>query len=317
MIRRVAFSLAGAATTTAICMSVLASWQRGGWLLERIAWVAIGVVLVAGAHVLPALYRSAPLAVRAVGTLLWLGCMAAASFGHATFFLLSQSHAGNARVSTLVDVKPVAHRSLTAVISERASITAQLAQANVHRCVGDCPVLRARRTGLTARLNALDAEASDVRRDQAAEDRAEIVRDTTKADPVTTRLAAVLGMATTKLDLLVGLALAAILEATACLLWWVVFLPRADSVTEISHDAVTLVASEQLGPTTTAPTVQSETPPPAPVVMEPDTDLTRLVRDIQAGILKPTVASIRRHLHCSQAKAVALRRQFIEHNAKP
>lgn len=86
--------LAVVATGTAISMSVLAGWQRGGWLAERLVWVAIGVVLVSGAHLLPALCRSAPLSGRLVGFVLWLGCMAAASYGHATFFLLSQSHAG-------------------------------------------------------------------------------------------------------------------------------------------------------------------------------------------------------------------------------
>lgn len=29
--------------------------QRGGWLAERLVWVAIGIVLVADAHLLPAL----------------------------------------------------------------------------------------------------------------------------------------------------------------------------------------------------------------------------------------------------------------------
>jgi hypothetical protein len=311
MIRRVALVLAVAATGTAVCMSVLAGWQRGGWLSERLVWVALGVVLVAGAHLLPALCRSAPLAVRSVGMLLWLGCIAAASFGHATFFLLSQSHASDVRVSALGDANTPIHRSLTAVMADRASVTAQLAQANARRCTGDCPVLRGRRAGLTARLDALDAEASDILRDQSNEDRAETRRDAIRADPVTARLAAIFGMARMNLDLLAGLTFAAVLEGAACLLWWLALLPRATPVTAVNHAHADPVASERLEPPTpVTPAGPPESPSAVPVTAEPETDLTKLVRDIQAGIVKPTVSGIRRHLRCSQARAAALRRQL-------
>ncbi|WP_454875082.1 hypothetical protein [Paraburkholderia xenovorans] len=63
------------ATSTAVCFSVLAGWQRGGWLAERFVWVSLGVVLVTGAHLLPALCRSAPVMVRRVGGAIWLCCM--------------------------------------------------------------------------------------------------------------------------------------------------------------------------------------------------------------------------------------------------
>lgn len=132
MIRRPALALAVAATGTAVCMSVLAGWQRGGWLSERLVWVAVSVVLVGGAHLLPALCRSAPLSVRGIGTLLWLGCMAAASWGHATFFLLSQSHAGEVRVSAVSVASVPAHRSLTAVMAERASVAADQEIGRAH-----------------------------------------------------------------------------------------------------------------------------------------------------------------------------------------
>lgn len=53
------FMLAIAATVTAIFMSILAGWQRGGWLSERSVWCAISVVLVLCAHLMPALCREA------------------------------------------------------------------------------------------------------------------------------------------------------------------------------------------------------------------------------------------------------------------
>lgn len=294
MTRRLALALAAMATSTAVCMSVLAGWQRGGWLSERLVWVAIGVVLVVSAHLLPALCRTAPLVVRSIGTPLWLCCMAAASFGHATFCLLSQSHAGDLRLaSTPIVIAPV-HRSLTTVMAERASVTGQLAQANARRCMGDCTVLRGRRAGLAARLEALDAEAGEIRQYQAIEDRAETRRDAARRDPVTARLAALFGTAGSTLDLLVGLAFAAVLESVTCLLWWIALLPsRQVSVTDMAV-AVT----------------DMPVPEPLPVVPEPEAEVTKLIRDIQAGLVVTTVSGIRRHLRCSQAKAAALRRQL-------
>jgi hypothetical protein len=58
---RPAAMLAVGATATALSLSILAGWQRGGSLLEQAVWVAIGIVLVVSAHLLPALIRDAPI----------------------------------------------------------------------------------------------------------------------------------------------------------------------------------------------------------------------------------------------------------------
>lgn len=296
-----AWLLACGATGTALCMSVLAGWQRGGWLSERLVWVAIGVVLVAGAHLLPALCRPAPLAVRAVAVVLWLGCMAATSYGHALFFLLSQSHAGNIRMSAIPQIPVVAHRTLGAVMADRASVSTELAEAQVRRCVGACSALRVHRVSLAAQLDALDAEAEDVRRDQSVEDRNAVGRDVARDDPVTARLSEFLGMTAAKLDLFVGLAYAAVLENTACLLWWITLMPlQVKSEVTDRHPAVPIVTND----------VPMTTDGELPVVTTPDYEVTRLLHDIEAGKVKPTVAGIRRHLGCAQAKAAALRRQI-------
>lgn len=305
MTRRPALALAVAATGTAVCMSVLAGWQRGGWLSERLVWVAVSVVLIGGAHLLPALCRSAPHSVRGIGMLLWLGCMAAASWGHATFFLLSQSHAGEVRVSAVSVASVPAHRSLTAVMAERASVAADLAVADARHCIRDCPTLRVRRTSLAARLDALDAEAVDVRRYQAIEDSNAAHRDAARDDPVTAQLATLRGGTDARFELLTSLAFAAVLEGMACLLWWIALLPQGTSPVTDRRDPLPAV-------TTDVPDVTTADAPPAPVVTEPETEVTKLRRDIEAGLLRPTVAGIRQHLGCSQAKAAALRRQVIE-----
>lgn len=83
--QRWAFALAVAATSTAVTLSILSGWQRGGTLPERLVWVAIGLVLVVTAHLLPALARPSTAPLRFVAAGLWLGCMGASVYGHATF----------------------------------------------------------------------------------------------------------------------------------------------------------------------------------------------------------------------------------------
>ncbi|RFU47357.1 hypothetical protein [Paraburkholderia sp. DHOC27] len=320
MIRvRPALLLAIMATGTAISMSVIAGWQRSGWLAERLVWVAIGVVLVTGAHLLPALCRSAPLSGRVVGAVLWLGCMGAASYGHATFFLLSQLHAGELRVSSVPVARIPTHRELTTVMADRASFAMELARADARRCTRDCPAWQTRRTSLAARLDALDAEAADVRRYHAIEDGNAARRVTARGDPVTARLASLCGIADAGLDLFTGLAFAAVLEGVACLLWWVALIPQAQtsSVTDRHRGAHGVTAG------TTSVTTPARSPAPAAVQSTapsvvtptgplPESDIARLRRDIESGAIKPTVAGIRQHLGCSQAKASALRRQLAD-----
>ncbi|HBD32933.1 MAG TPA: hypothetical protein DC084_04980, partial [Cupriavidus sp.] len=297
-------ALAASSTGTALCLSVLAGWQRGGSTAERLVWVALGIVLVISAHLLPAVIREAPVVVRVVGGVLWLACLATACYGHATFFLLAQRHAGELR-SAAVPASPLASagRSLTAVMRERAEVTTRMATANAQHCSGNCTTLEARRLTLAAKREALDAEADDIRRGQAAEDRMVTRHDALATDPVMLRLAALLGTTVARIDLLSGLAFAAVLEGVACLLWTIALRPRQTPATAAVVPPVT--ESHDGSPAPNNPPA-----PPLPESGSPESDLTQLMQDIAAGRLRPTVASIRRHLGCSQARATALRRQL-------
>ncbi|MCX4146908.1 MULTISPECIES: hypothetical protein [Paraburkholderia] len=341
VLSRPAFVLAVGATSTALSLSVLAGWQRGGSLPERVVWVSVGVVLLISAHLLPALIREAPFVVRSTGSLLWVTCLATACYGHAQFFLFAQQHAGERRASTVTAVGIAEPgRSLTVVMSERATVTRQLAFARAQRCARDCPVLEARRMTLAAKLDALDGERDDIRRSQAENDWVTAKRDALRADPVTPRLAALLGTTTARVDLLSGLAFAAVLEGVACLLWTVALrsspLPAQATVVtppavaplpepvvdvpRVTQPAVTAVTPDHALPTVSCETVSNshEAPDdplsPLPVADAADVDVTQLARDIAAGRVRATVADIRRHLGCSQARAVALRRQLAERN---
>ena len=318
---RLAFGLALGATSTALCMSVLAGWQRGGWLAERLVWVAIGVVLVIGAHLLPALIRDAPIPVRATGSLLWVACLVTACYGHAVFFVFAQEHAGERRASTVMTAGfPPTGRSLTVVMSERANVTAQLAAVDAKRCTGDCRTLDSRRVTLVAKLDALNAEANDVRRNEVARDRVTVLRDALQADPVTSRLAALLSTTTARVDLLSGLAFAAVLEGVACLLWTIALRssPLPASATAVTPPEVALQSETVTNLTrVTRPAVaviSAVTPCHVSETLShegvTDDDVTQLARDVTAGIVRPTVSDIRRHLGCSQSRAATLRRQL-------
>ncbi|AHI72624.1 hypothetical protein [Burkholderia thailandensis] len=353
--RRWAFALAIGATTTALCLSVLAGWQRGGTLPERLIWIAIGTVLVTSAHLLPALIREMPFVIRGVGSLLWGTSLVMACYGHAVFFAFAQQHAGEQRASTVQAIPaPSPARSLTVVMAERAAVTAQLAAANARYCAGNCITLESRRETLTAKVAALNAEADEVRRQQAATDRVVARQDSLLADPVTSRLAALLGVTTARADLLSGLMFAAVLEGVACLLWVVTLrspLPKpASVVTGIAPSAVTMTADvtqpevipitdvtdatqQPVTPVTAShddetvsrnsvtprhdSTTSSHAPRDDPIELLPatvpiDDHLSRLIRDVEAGLVRPTVADIRRHLGCSQSRATRLRRQLAE-----
>ncbi|MEX3930372.1 hypothetical protein AB4Y32_00915 [Paraburkholderia phymatum] len=341
-------ALAVVATATALCLSVLAGWQRGGTLPERVVWIALGIVLVVSAHLLPALVRGASPVVRGVAAVLWAACMTSACYGHATFFLLAQQHAGEARANAVTVAIPVASgRSLVDLMTERATATRQLAWARLQRCSRDCSQLESRRVMLAAKLDALEAEADDVRRHQAAEDRVTTQRDALRADPVTARLATLLGTTVTRLDLLAGLMFAAVLEGVACLLWTVALQSRT-AVTDapVTSTVLTPVTTVPGALPDTAPLTSSVTKPltqpdmetdtePEPVrhdmepaaripvrarasslrpVETPDAELARLVTEVTEGRVRATVYDIRRYLGCSQARAAALRRQLAERN---
>lgn len=318
--------LAAATTATALCLSVLAGWQRGGTLPERAVWVATGVVLVVSAHLLPALVRDTPLHVRIMGGILWAACLATACYGHAVFFVFAQQHAGEQRAAA-VTVAPVAAppRSLTAVMADRAVAVRQLARIDAQHCPRDCTARVARHATLAARLEALDAEAGDVRRQQTADDRVAARRDAVLADPVTSRLAALLGTTTARVDLLSGLAFAAVLEAVACLLWWLALRPApllapVASVTACSGTVTESRAevaagndtSHEVAPRRRDDPGDSRVPRGDPLLdaAVSGDDATRLANEIAAGRVRPTVADIRRHLGCSQSRAIALRRQL-------
>jgi len=292
--------LAVPATLTAACLSVMAGWQRGGFLAERVLWIAVGVVLVVAAHLLPALIRAHGWRVRLVGVLLWIGCMGATCYGHAVFFLLAQKHAGEVRAAAVTQSVTLG-RNLAEIASDRAGVVARLARVTERRCAEPCPSLRIERATLAARLDAIDVEATEAKRQEAAQDRATAERDAAKADPVTGTLTA-FGIPSGRVDLLAGLAFAAVLEAVACFCWLLALRP-VESRKPNTGAAVTLVTEH--GNAVTLKPLE-----PSPTVIDAPDDVTRVTAEIAAGRLRATVTDIRKYLGCSQARAAAIRKQL-------
>lgn len=288
-----ALSLAILATGIAMLLSILAGLERGGLPAERTAWVAIGVLLAIAAHLLPALCRGARLSHRALGMLIWTGCMTATCYGHAVFFLMAQQHAGDLRANAVIvpaSVTPTG-RDLAAIANARANLVAELAHA------------RSNRTVLRARIAALDAEATEAQRREAATDRitaaqerADTRRDELRSDPVTGRLATLLKIPTSRLDLLTGLLMAAVLECVACLCW-----SLALDRSPITHALKTASRGHGAGSVTASVT--------EPVTVGV-TDRERVAEAISTCKVRCTVAEIRRFLGCSQARAMELRREL-------
>ncbi|MDR5835383.1 hypothetical protein [Caballeronia sp. LZ034LL] len=317
-------------------MSVIGGWQRGGWLTERLVWVAVGVVLVAGAHLLPALLQESPRLLRATGSVLWAACLATACYGHATFFVFSMSHAGEARATALatrvnspVSV-PAPVRSWD-IADARADVVAKLARLNALRCAGHCETLRVRRAELAAKLAALDVQAEDARREQAWADwqmernrRALARQDAARDDPVTSRISMWLGVGTGTIDLAVGLVFSLVLEGFACLCWFAAMRPEVgpQSPALLSDAASARVdpvsAPDRVSPHDGALTPQSVSDPEKsmtasadPVAVSDDGEFLQLLSSVAAGSVRPTVTGIRQHLRCSQARASALRRRIV------
>ncbi|RQQ88707.1 twin-arginine translocation pathway signal protein [Burkholderia stagnalis] len=343
--------LAALASGTSLWISIVAGDERGGLPVERAAWAAIGVVLLLGAHLIPALTRGTGVHIRVPAMALWALCMVSTGYGHATFFLAAQRHAGDVRATKVhrsiqaSDVAPAAGRSQAAIARDQARVTQQLAVARNSQCVSRCDRLIVRRETLSAKLAALDVEAAEARRREQAVDRARIASERQQAreelariDPVTARAAEWLNASRETVDLLVALVYGSVLECVACLGWLLALPPARRDASghlqpSIMSDRNVTVARHAL--VTGSQCLEQERPAPneasnsgvtpshcvdaaatrqsreGVTAHVTNSDLLRLTRAIAVGQVRPTVKEIRTFLKCSQDKAMRLRRQFL------
>ncbi|KVX73245.1 hypothetical protein [Burkholderia ubonensis] len=308
--------IAATATATAIGLSAVSGIQRGGWESERALLIAMGVVLVVAAHLIPALTRGKPATARMIGFAMWAAAMAATCYGHATFFVFAANHAGDERASHVTAEPVTASRDLVTIARDRAAVTGKLAQAQAERCRRTCPELQARRARLAGEIQALDVERDMVTRDSAARDRVTVERDAAARDPMT----AALGLS----PMAIGMLFAAVLEGVACLCWTLALSP-VDRVT-VEHMAATVTegSAEPVAPVTPVtpvtpaaavikvtakPVETAKATKPAPPSV-PASYLERARAAVEANQLRATVIEIRKFLGCSQSRAAAIAKQL-------
>ncbi|WP_341354432.1 hypothetical protein [Paraburkholderia tropica] len=299
----------------------MAGWQRGGLLAERVLWIAVGVVLVVAAHLLPALVRAHGWRVRAAGTALWAACFVATCIGHGVFFILAQKHAGELRAAAVPAVTAKG-RGMAEIARDRADAVTRLARTNARRCVEPCMSLRAERTAAAARVEALDIEQREAQRAEAAQDRVAAERAAALADPVTGALTA-FGVTAPRAELVTGLAFAGVLEAVACFAWLLALRP-ADVTRAVTESPATPAQQGSKAAVTAAVTTESRvvapvvtvtaTAAPAPLlslpVVDQQDDVTRVRAAVARDDLRATVTEIRKFLGCSQSRAAAVRKQL-------
>lgn len=344
----VAGFLAIAATCTSVGIAIIAGRERGGTYGEQAAWIAIGVVTILSAHLIPAIARQIGPGARVVTMCVWALSVVATGYTHATFFFHAQKDAGEARAAA-VDAVPVASsgagRLPNVIAGERAKLQQELVYIGLHRCTTTCAIDAARTSVLHARLDALNVELADSQRRQRLDDlrtadqqRLQARRDAEAADPVIASLSAALHERAVAVELGMSLLIGWLLEAIGCIAWLATFAQGGtatrsarksdvvfanagahspDTLVQIERCPVYEAANEDgFGHSPVVDTVEcgaKQLPASADQTAESDEALAeRLITGLQEGRLRPSIDAIRAYLQCSEARALAFRRKLSQ-----
>ena len=282
--------MAVAVLLVAVGLAAMGAWQRAVTPLDRALLVALSVAVVLAVHTLPALVRH-----WAVWPL-WGVCLVVALYSHATFFALlgeaaAQDRAEHSRQSRATAAEVAQVRETLASIKARplAQVSALLAASTDEK-----------------RIAALSIEQAEARRAAVLRDRLVALsaiqsESIALADPVTRSLSAVTGASSDAVMLTVGIATALLVELIGMALWLELLRPAAAIEARPRVQASRAhVASRAADPAPASPAVPGADPLPA------------LRRAIEAGEVRPTVASIRQHLRCGQGKASQYRAAVLE-----
>ncbi|MCW3540486.1 hypothetical protein [Burkholderia cenocepacia] len=342
LVRLGAFS----ATTVSIAIAMYAGWHRGGSVVERVMSISIGCVAVVFVHLLPMGRRLLNGSARLLAFVLWCVGLVVVLYGQVTFVLISRQHAGEQRAATVPMTTPLSRkemlpgRSLTEIARDVAKAKIDLVRTDARPCVFDCQRVRVRRTTLVTQIATLEAEATEVRRREAEDDRRSemadreaTLRSVLRSDPVARQVAPWFGTTEGRLELMLAVACAVVLEGSAIMGW---ALASAVSGRVHCRDAVVFgrnrEPSEQRAVVSESGVVPDDRPGSAsdheavrtrdaPIVCDNavshgggDDDLRQLqeIREaVVAGRLRPTQEAIRKHLRCGQPRAGHLNRLYV------
>ncbi|WP_175947842.1 hypothetical protein [Burkholderia pyrrocinia] len=345
LVRLGAFS----ATTVSIAIAMYAGWHRGGSVVERVMSISIGCVAVMFVHLLPMGRRLLNGPARLIAFVLWCVGLIVVFYGQVTFVLISRQHAGDQRAATVPTTAPLSRgkvppaRSLTEIARDVAKAKIDLARTEARSCISDCQRFKVRRTILVTQIATLEAEAGEARRRAAEDDRRNELADreatfraALRADPVAHQVAPWFGTTEGRLELMLAVACAVVLEGSAIMGWVLVSVVSGrascrDAVVfsrnkEPSEHRVVasesgIVPDDRPGPAADHELVRTGD---APIVCDNavsrgggDDDDLRQVQEIHeavvAGRLRPTQEAIRKHLRCGQPRAGHLNRLYTVH----
>ncbi|WP_322048705.1 hypothetical protein [Paraburkholderia sp. J67] len=266
--RKLALGLATIATGASIAITWLAGQERGGTLAEQLIWVAVGLSLLLGAHLIPAMARGARRGTRVVAFFLWAAAMASTGYTHGTFFLSAQQHAGDLRAGQVsvpgaAPADPATSDAVTTLLRQQARVEGALNQSTLARCHDDCRALEVRRRTLRSQLDSIKGQLDEARRveknyDRTVAERAHAMarQDSQRDDPVSTKLSNWLSVPTATINLAIAIFFGWLLESIACFSWYVALSrPKRDQVTAESRDPETQrdsIEAERPAPTTFA-----------------------------------------------------------------
>ena len=269
-------ALATLITITAAMMTAVAAMHRGGTLLEQLLLVTMSVTIVLAVHFLPAISN------RKSAWAIWIGCLICAIYGHLTFLTHASIEAAEVRSQQSALVQGTKQQIETVREALQAIEARPIATVAAELAVTDDYRMRAALREEIAQGRRAETLRADLVRLSAVSTEAEVTNAT---DPVTSRIASVAGVAETTVTVIIGMFFSILLELAGTFLW-AEALRRKNAVTT-SVTGVTTAVTEELVDT-----------------------ITTVREAVLAGNCRPTVASIRRFVGCSQERAQELRRNL-------
>lgn len=330
--------LGTSATAISIAIAAYAGRLRGDTEQTQFMWIALGVVAVLALHLLPMYIRQAGVWLHMLLSAIWIGLLVFVVEGQVTFVLTEQLNAGDKRAMAVPMVavptlKEASGRTPTAIAQDVAKIRAMLAAVSVPQCpAGTCPTRQARKAALSAQLAALDVEASEAKRHEAAEDRwqaeadrVQSLRDARRANPVASSLASLLGTTEARLNSILAFMPTIVLDGVAVVCWLLLATgsqrtrqPAAvayDNSNAVAQSPASVVAASDVV-AMAAELVVTESETVAAIEggsAKPDDDqlVDEIRKAVMAGRLVATQAAIRKFLQCGQPKAGRLNRLYV------
>jgi hypothetical protein len=258
-------------TATAMVMGAAGAFDRGGTPLDEVLLVTAAIAMTGAVHFLLAYSR------HPVCWALWVGCLVCVLYGQVCFIVNASERAGQVHAKQTPQVVG-AVREIEAIREDLDKITAKPVSVVASELAA---------TAGWQKRSALKTELEEARRAARLHDKlvtlttAEAAFEVMGAtDPVTEKLASLLGVTRDSIALFVSLVISVLLELVGVFLWSGLYeyrghIPKGDDTPSRYEDLISKVRDE-----------------------------------IRAGGLKPTVAEIRKFLGCGQSTAMKIHRHI-------